>query len=139
MTNKNLFCIIKILAILGILLASYLLFEQVTQATSSICSISRTVNCDAIISGSVSKTLGIPTPLIGLIGYIFILFGAFTKNKKLILGMSAFGLLFCLWIAYQELFKLHVICPLCILCQIFMITIFTMAVVLIRRKGVKIN
>lgn len=134
METKKLFLFVKILAFAGILLASYLLIEQVTNATNSICNISRTINCDAIISGAVSKTFGIPTPLIGLIGYIFILFGAITKNKKIILGMSAFGLVFCLWIAYRELFELRVICPLCIMCQLLMIAIFTLAVVLIKRK-----
>jgi uncharacterized membrane protein len=86
-----------------------------------------------VISGEVSKKLGIPTPLIGLVGYIVILFAAFRKKTKLILGMAAFGLAFCLYIAYRELFQLHVVCPVCILCQIDMITVFIMGILLNRK------
>jgi uncharacterized membrane protein len=84
-----------------------------------------------MISGSVSKTLGIPTPLYGLIGYICIFIAAILKKKRTILGFATFGLLFCLWIAYQELFLLHVICPVCILCQLIMISVFSLATILI--------
>jgi len=122
---NKLYSWIKVLSAMGILLATFLLFEQNFRTSFNPCNISATVNCNAIISGAVSKTLGLPTPLYGLIGYVIILFAAIFARKKLILGMATFGLLFCLWIAYQELFLLHVICPLCIACQLIMISIFT--------------
>ena len=84
------------MGVIGILLALFLLWERYFHPTFQPCNINSTVNCNAVISGAVSNTLGIPTPLIGLIGYIFILYGAFKKNAKLILGMSTFGLAFCL-------------------------------------------
>jgi uncharacterized membrane protein len=83
-----------------------------------------------VISGVVAKTMGISTPLIGLVGYIVILFAAFKKNSKLVLGMAMFGLVFCLYIAYRELFQLHVVCPVCILCQLDMITVFILGILL---------
>jgi len=129
----KLFTYIKILSVIGILLAIYLLVEQFTQSPFRPCSINNIVNCDAIISGAVAKTFGIPTPLYGLIGYICILLAALFKKKKAILGIAAFGLLFCLSIAYIELFQLHVICPVCIICQIVMISVFSLAVVINRR------
>jgi uncharacterized membrane protein len=121
---------VKVLAIIGIGLAVFLLWEQMFRPSFQPCNINATVNCDAVIKGEVSNTLGIPTPLIGLIGYIIILFAAFKKNAKLILGMSAFGLAFCLYIAYRELFQLHVVCPVCILCQLDMITVFILGILL---------
>lgn len=120
---------------LGILLALYLLYEQITKPLVTPCYINSVVNCDAVISGPVANTLGIPTPLYGLIGYIIISFAAMFRKKRLLLGMASFGLLFCLWIAYQELFLLHVICPVCVTCQLIMITVFSLSVVLIRRRG----
>lgn len=121
-------------SVVGVLLAIYLLFEQANPATSfQPCNINSIVNCNAIISGSVSKTFGIPTPVIGLLGYVIIFFAARTRKRKLLLGMAGFGLLFCLWIAYQELLLLHVICPVCILCQLDMITVFVLALML--QKG----
>lgn len=135
MKTIKLFTYIKILSVLGIVLAIYLLVEQFTQSSFRPCNINSTINCDAIISGSVAKTFGIPTPLIGLIGYIFIFLAALLKKKKTLIGIAAFGLLFCLSIAYIELFKLHVICPVCIACQIIMISVFILALVINKRSG----
>ena len=125
---------IKILGVIGILLALFLLWERYFHPTFQPCNINSTVNCNAVISGAVSNTLGIPTPLIGLIGYIFILYGAFKKNAKLILGMSTFGLAFCLYIAFIELFQLHVVCPVCVACQLDMITVFVLGIILNLKK-----
>lgn len=132
--TKKLFSCVKVLAVIGILLAVYLLYEQNFRPSFNPCNISATVNCDAIISGSVAKTLGLPTPLYGLIGYIIILLAAIFQRKKLILGMATFGLLFCLWIAYQE-FLLRVICPLCIACQVIMFSVFAFSIFLFRVKN----
>lgn len=125
---------VKILSIIGIGLAVFLLWEQNFHPAFQPCNINSTVNCDAVINGLVAKTLGIPTPLIGLVGYLVILFAAFKKSAKWVLGMAAFGLIFCLYIAYRELFQLHVICPVCILCQIDMITVFILGILLTRKK-----
>ncbi len=126
---------IKILAGFGILLALFLLWEQLFRPSFQPCNINATVNCDAVISGQVSKTLGIPTPLIGLIGYIVILIGAIKKNAKLVLGMAGFGLVFCLYIAFIELVQLRVVCPVCVLCQLDMITVFILGILLNRKTS----
>ena len=125
---------VKILAVIGLMLGTYLMYEQITQSAWRPCTINATVNCDAVISGEVAKTLGIPTPLYGLVGYTLILIGAFTKNKKLILWMASFGLLFCMYIAYVELFMLRTVCPVCIGCQIDMIITFILALMLNKRE-----
>lgn len=134
MTTPRIFFYIKVLSVAGVILAIYLLWAQITQSPFRPCSITDTINCDAIISGSVDKTLGISTPSYGLIGYIVIFFASVFQKKKLLLGMATFGLLFCLFIAYRELFELHVICPACIGCQLIMIAVFILSVVLLRRK-----
>jgi len=135
MVKNRILSYIKALSIIGILLAVYLLWEQIFNPSFQPCNINATINCDAIISGSVSKTLGLPTPLYGLIGYIVIFLASIFYSKKLILGTATFGLLFCLWIAYQELFLLHVICPACILCQLIMMAIFCLGLVLNKAKN----
>jgi uncharacterized membrane protein len=140
MKVKKLFFYIKALSLVGILLAIYLLLEQIFRPSFQPCYVNSTINCDAIISGAVAKTWGIPTPLYGLIGYITIFFAAMSHKKKLLLGMSTFGLAFCLWIAYQELFLLHVICPVCILCQLIMLTIFTLSLIITKpHSKTKVN
>lgn len=132
MNDSRLFKYIIYLSIVGIAVAIYLLFEQFTRSSFNPCNINSTINCDAIISGEVSKTLGLPTPLYGLVGYIFMFISALYKKRKTLLGIATFGLLFCLWIAYQELFLLHVICPACIICQTVMIAVFALAIYLNR-------
>ena len=135
MNKEKLVMWVKALAVIGVGLALFLLWERFFRPAFQPCNINSTVNCNAVISGEVSNTLGIPTPLIGLIGYVVILFSAFKKSFKWILGMAAFGLVFCLYIAYRELFQLHVVCPVCILCQLDMITVFIMGIILNRRKS----
>ena len=124
---------VKILAVIGIGLALFLLWEQFFHPAFQPCNINATVNCDAIINGLVAKTLGIPTPLIGLLGYLIILYSAFKGSARWVLGMATFGLLFCLYIAYRELFQLHVVCPVCIACQLDMITVFILGILLTKK------
>lgn len=129
MDKEKIFSVVKALAVIGIGLACFLLWERYFHPTFQPCNINATVNCNAVISGEVSNTLGIPTPLIGLLGYCVILYAAFVKKAKLVLGMASFGLAFCLYIAYRELFQLHVVCPVCVLCQLDMITVFILGIV----------
>jgi len=125
--NTKIYLFIKILASIGVLLSVYLLWQQFFRPEFQPCYINSFINCDAIISGPVARTFGIPTPLYGLIGYLVILYAAFFRKKRLLIGMASFGLLFCLSIGYIELFQLDVICPICITCQLVMITIFILA------------
>lgn len=132
--RQPLFLYIKILSVLGIILALYLLWEQFFHPSFQPCNINATISCDAIISGPVAKTFGIPTPLYGLVGYLIIFLSAIYRQRKLLLGMAIFGLGFCLWIAFIELFQLRVICPVCIGCQLIMISVFILAV-LVNKRG----
>ena len=125
---------VKILSGVGVLLAVYLLWQQLFRPAWQPCSINGFVNCDAIVSGAVAKTLGIPTPLYGLIGYIVIFFSAVYRKKTLMFSMATFGLLFCLWIGYRELFQLHVICPVCIGCEVIMIAVFILSLKILKNK-----
>jgi uncharacterized membrane protein len=124
---QKIFSWIRILSSIGILLAVYLLWEQLSHSPFRPCDINSVVNCDAIISGPVAQTFGIPTPLYGLVGYIVIFVSATFAWKRLLLAMTTFGLAFCLWIGSRELFQLHVVCPVCIACQLVMITVFVLS------------
>ena len=127
MREYNVFTWIQVLALFGIMLAVYLLWEQFSPTTYQLCNINSVVNCNAVISGPVSKTFGLPTPLFGLVGYIVMFVAATSRWRKTLLGVATGGLAFCAWIAYQELYILHVICPVCICCQLIMLTVFTLA------------
>lgn len=118
-------------SVLGILLASYLFYEFLTKPVLVPCYINSYINCDAVTKGSLSTLFGIPVSLVGLVGYIVILASALYKQKVLVLAMSAFGMIFCLYITYQEVFRLKVLCPVCLTCQLVMIIIFLL--------GLKLN
>lgn len=135
--EKKLFFFVKGLSLIGVILAVFLLWEQLYSPSFQPCNINATINCDAVISGVLAKTFGIPTPLYGLMGYIVIFFAAIFQKKKLLLATATFGLGFCLWIAYRELFELRVLCPVCIICQLIMITVFSMGIFLNRSKYIR--
>lgn len=125
------------LSILGIILASYLFYNFLTKPLLESCYFNSHINCDAVTKGSLATLFGIPVSLIGLAGYIVILLSSIFKQKLLVLGMSTFGMVFCLSITYQEVFNLKVICPVCLTCQLVMLTVFLLAIYLNVNKKLK--
>lgn len=127
LTKENIWKVLVVLSSIGILLAIYLFYNFLTKPAIESCYVNSILNCDAVTKGPLSTLFGIPVSLIGLIGYVVILISALIKNKTLALAMSTFGLLFCLYITIQELFFLKVICPVCLLCQLDMLTVFLLS------------
>lgn len=133
MKANKLLVAVAYVSFIGVLLSVYLLWQQFFRPAFQPCNINSWINCDAVIKGPVAKTLGLPTPLYGFIGYLVMIGAALTHRKKLLISMATFGLLFCAYIAYQELVVLRVVCPVCIMCQITMITAFTMSVIIVKQ------
>lgn len=115
---------VKGLAIVGIGLALYLYFEYLTKNTYGVCNINAVINCGPITTGSLSELFGVSVALIGLVGYTAILLTAIFKQFKWAFGMAAFGMLFCLRLTILEIFVEHVLCPVCVACQIIMLIEF---------------
>lgn len=115
------------LALVRIGLALYLLYEKFAPAHQSLCYLNSYINCEASTKGPLSSTLGIPTPLYGLIGYIVIALAAYQKRLRLFLAMALFGLVFCLRITYLEVFVAKALCPVCLTCQTIMIVLAAIA------------
>ena len=134
LTKNNIWKALIVLSVLGILLATYLFYNFLAKPLFESCYFNSRINCDAVTKGSLSTLFGIPVPLIGLLGYITILFSSVFKKKLLVLGMSTFGMVFCLFITYQEIFILKVICPVCLTCQLVMLVVFILSLVLNYKK-----
>jgi uncharacterized membrane protein len=130
LANNYLWKALIILSSLGILLAIYLFYNFLTKPLVESCYFNSFINCDAVTKGSLSTLFGIPVSLVGLIGYVVILLSSILKKKLLVLGMSTFGMVFCLFITYQEIFRLKVICPVCLTCQLVMLVVFLLAIYL---------
>src|SRR3989344_7559073 len=131
--TANLWKLIVLLSLIGIILASYLFYNYLAVKPSTLCSISDKINCDAVTKGSLAVFLGIPVSLVGLIGYFLILYSGLQKNKKLALFMSGFGMIFCLRLTILEIFVVKVYCPVCIACQVIMAFLFFISLILYRR------
>ncbi len=130
MKKVNVWKAITYLSIIGICLAIYLFYNFLTRPEIESCYVNSRINCDAVTKGSLRTLLGIPVSLIGLIGYIVILISSLKKWAKITLGMTTFGMLFCLFITYQEIFKLKVICPVCLACQLVMLVVFILSLII---------
>ena len=133
MKRFDLYAVTGVLAVVGIGLALYLFYEYLNPAPYSACYVNSTINCDASTIGPLANTLGIPTALWGLTGYVVILAAAFKRWPRVLLGMTTFGMLFCLRITYLEIFSLNTICPVCLACQVDMLAVFALAIALFRQ------
>jgi uncharacterized membrane protein len=134
--RENLWKTAKYLSILGIILALYLTYNFYAPVPSRACNINASFNCDAVIrGGELALFLGIPVSLIGLTGYIAILYSTIAKNKKLFLAMALFGTVFCLRMTFLEVFVIKVFCPVCIACQLVMLAELYISTILIRSSS----
>ncbi|PJE62372.1 hypothetical protein COU88_05360 [Candidatus Roizmanbacteria bacterium CG10_big_fil_rev_8_21_14_0_10_39_6] len=134
MSINSIYKSITALSIVGIGLAIYLLYNYLSPVPSEFCTINATVNCDAVTKGALATIFGIPVAVVGLVGYIAILFGSIKKWNGWILGMSTFGMLFCLRLTFLEIFREHVLCPVCMACQVIMLIIFSLSLYLVKNK-----
>ncbi len=121
------------LALIGIGLASYLFYSYLSPNPPGFCNLSPTINCNAVTKGALATLFGIPVSLIGLIGYILILYSSLLKLKKLHLFMAGFGMLFCLRLTFLEIFSEKVYCPICLACQLIMLVLFIISLKLVRK------
>ncbi|OGC51140.1 hypothetical protein A2982_03060 [candidate division WWE3 bacterium RIFCSPLOWO2_01_FULL_39_13] len=140
MTANKLWRFTSLLSVIGIGLASYLYYSYLAPVSPSACYISQSVNCEPVTKGNIAEVFGVSVALIGLIGYIIILISSIIKNKKLLLGMTAFGMVFCLRLTILEIFVEKVICPVCVACQTVILLAFAAAVILNRdKKGIPLK
>ena len=133
--QKLLFLAISFLSVVGLILASYLLYNFYNQKPALFCDISDKVNCQAVISGSLATFAGVPVAIVGLVGYAFILFAGLTYRRRLAFWVSVFGMIFCLRLTILEIFFIKVICPICIACQIIMALIFLISSFLLLKRN----
>lgn len=132
--NKTWFLVISVFSLVGVALATYLLYSFYNPKPSLFCDINDKVNCQAVVTGSLATFAGTPVSLVGLIGYAFLLFAGLTYKVKLAFAVSVFGMIFCLRLTILELFFIKVICPICMACQIIMFFIFIISAFLLSRR-----
>ncbi len=88
------------------------------------CSINVVLNCTSVMKTPQASLLGFPNSFIGIIGFSIFLFFAIssllgTKYTKIILRLLLAGILgawiFALWLFFDSLYVIQILCPWCLL------------------------
>jgi len=115
MTDRGLRLAIAALALVGIGIASYLVYVHYA-GISPIC-VSGGGGCERVQSSKYADLAGVPVALVGLIGYVIILASTLVPGDTgrmlgALLGLGAFG--FSAYLTYLELFEINAICQWCL-------------------------
>ncbi len=134
---KKKYLIIIILSLVAIVNATYLsqkaYYYKVLESYSgsSVCDISDTVSCSIVLQSPYSQVFGVPFPWIALGVYPVILIIAlwgFRKSNvlpaKILMALSAAGMMFNFFIMYREIVFIKAFCLLCFICTLIIISIF---------------
>ena len=115
------------LCLIGIGVAGYLTYTHY-EGLKVLCLSSG--GCETVQSSVYSKLDGIPVAVLGLAGYIGILFSLFIRNelgRAAGFGLALVGFLFSMYLTYRELFTIKAICQWCVSSAVLMtvLTILT--------------
>jgi len=121
------YSVFMVLAILGVVLSSLLLYYDYYPSDSIICNFGEGVSCEEVSRSDYSRIYNIPVAVFGILGYLvlFLLSLILVKRykikhlpllrvKTLIFYLTLVAFLFSLYLTYLELFVILGICPICI-------------------------
>lgn len=113
--------LIALLALSGVLLATYLTLHRLGFIGSLVCG---TGSCETVQASKWAVFLGVPVPVIGLLGYVGLFVVALLGiqsgwESRRGLGLLLFlladaGFLFTLYLSYLEMYVIHAWCRWCI-------------------------
>jgi uncharacterized membrane protein len=131
-----------LLSLLGVFVATYLFLFKLGKIGTLACG---TGSCETVQLSPYSSFFGIDVALIGIVGYstLFLLSlvllrtapGTRTTAGRVLLVLSAVGMLFTVYLTYLELFVIHAICRWCVGSGVLITGVFAVAV-LDWRRGV---
>jgi uncharacterized membrane protein len=105
---------IAVLCLIGIGVAGYLVYVHYAKI-KIICGANG--GCETVQSSVYSKLAGIPVAVLGLAGYIGILFSLLIRNelgRVAAFGIALVGFLFSMYLTYREAFTIHAYCYWCL-------------------------
>jgi len=136
-----------ILAFLGLLVAAYMSWSEITGIPTS-CPGSTgelvgqpgtlAIDCGFVQNSVYARVFGLPVALLGLAGYLLILLIWAFQNRMaflreyssvLVFGLALFGFLFSLYLTYIELFVIYTVCTWCVSSAVLMTLVFIIAAV----------
>ncbi|KKP98594.1 MAG: hypothetical protein US79_C0002G0144 [Parcubacteria group bacterium GW2011_GWC1_38_17] len=144
MSKEKVLKLIKILSFIGIIVASYSLYEYYFGVPSDFCNINEAFNCYQVAKSGYSDILGVPIALFGMIGFGLIFTCAAWNREgknmhKFLLPLTLLSLLSVFYFIYLSAFVIHVWCPACIVSWIIIVTLFILSVLLGKRGNTTVN
>ena len=134
---KNFLTIVVALAVLGAMASMYGVWQHFAPVGSAICNVSDQFSCDIVNKSPWSAVFGFPVAGIGVIGYAVLGFLAMrarcggTQCSTLLswlLGLTAIGFVFQVYLTYIELWVIGVACPICLISQAAIFGIMVLSV-----------
>lgn len=123
--------ILILASVIGILASAILIYDQVqiwrSPNFSAPCNLNPVLSCGSVINSKEGHVFGIPAPFLGLIMFpalatIGIVLSSGAKLKRWMwLGLQVAvsgGVLFALWLFWVSLFKIHALCPYCLVTDV---------------------
>ncbi|MFL5619944.1 MAG: vitamin K epoxide reductase family protein [Gemmatimonadaceae bacterium] len=130
--NKRM--LVALVALAGVFVALYLTLYKLGYIGTLACAVG---SCETVQTSKWATLLGFPVGAWGVAYYIFVLTlalvgltGQFAESRRLsqvLVGMTAFGLVFSLWLTYLELFVIHAICQWCVISAILATILFILS------------
>lgn len=139
LNDRSLRTAILILAALGVLVASYLIYIKFNPA-SPFCIAGG--GCEAVNSSRYSEVAGIPIAVFGALTYLAIIALVLLEPRLPLAGewspMAIFGLglagtLYSAYLTYIELAVIHQVCPYCVTSAVLITLIFVASIFRLRR------
>jgi len=98
------------------------------------CNLNPVVSCGSVMASHQGSAFGFPNPFIGLAAFAVLVTigmgiwaGATFKKRWFWLGLEAgtiFGLAFVHWLFFESVYRIHALCPYCMITWIVVITTF---------------
>lgn len=134
--------LLLVLAVAGMVVTTYLIYQHYKLASDSFCNVNNYVSCDIVNKSRYAEIAGMPVSIMGFAAYVVFVALAIVlivKRKKAegtaaprrLQQLVGAGMLFAfasvafsLYLTYIELFVLDAICIFCVTQQIIIISIF---------------
>jgi uncharacterized membrane protein len=127
--------IIAALALAGVGLATYLAMYKLGYIGTLACG---TGACETVQMSKWATFLGLPVAVWG-VGFYVVLFGVALLGtmeryvdapwvSHVLLGLTAWGVIFSVWLTYLELYVIHAICRFCVVSAVLVAVTFLVSI-----------